>query len=154
MSSPVTGQRNNGARTHTLPPSRQNFAAARKAAAHAAALDVVLPTTLAAAAAAPEGYNFPRYGAKRSADLAGIETQRDAAAQSDAPARAAAAQEETRSPKGPVPGQVELTRPVKWTSMSRSTNKNWKTFSVHSRGNYQHLRYHTRTSPLSGIFRV
>jgi hypothetical protein len=45
-----------------------------------------------AAAAAPADIYLPRRGAKRSADGAGIETQHDAAAQRNAPARATAAQ--------------------------------------------------------------
>ena len=75
-----------------------------------------------AAAVAEKG---PGYGVKRNDDVMGTETQCDAAARRGAPARAASA-EETRGSGASVPGQVELTKPEHWDSMSRAAKKHWK----------------------------
>jgi hypothetical protein len=70
----------------------------------------MVTTTVSAAAAAPAGSHLPRPDAKRSADVAEIDTPRDAAAQRFAQARAAAAQEETRGLGASISGQVEHTK--------------------------------------------
>jgi hypothetical protein len=65
---------------------------------------------------------WPGYGVKLSDDVMGIETQCDAAARRGVPARAASA-EETRGSGASVSGQVELTKPEHWDSMSRAAKK-------------------------------
>jgi hypothetical protein len=105
---------------------KAKLAAAREAAVRTAALAVMLTSTVAAAAAAPAGNHSQRRGAKRSADVAGTETQRDAAAQRDVQARAAAAQEETRGSGASIPGRFGLMKPARWDYMSKTAKNNWK----------------------------
>jgi hypothetical protein len=80
------------------------------------------PIGLRAGKASAVADKGPGYGVKRSGDVMGIETQCDAAARRGAPALAASA-EETRGSGASVPGQVELTKPEHWDSMSRATKK-------------------------------
>jgi hypothetical protein len=73
------------------------------ATATAAGARTAQAAAVVAAAAAPAGGHSQKRGAKRSADVAGIKTQLNAAAQRDAPARAAAAKK----------------KPAVWISLTR-----------------------------------
>ena len=108
------------------------------ASAHEAALRAAVQTDMAirAAAAAP-GDNVQRRGTKRSAHTAGhdAETTGDIhAAQHDDSARGSAA-EETHGPGPPSPGQVELTKPENWASMSKREKCTWKKNRAKHKGN-------------------
>jgi hypothetical protein len=106
---------------------RRAAASTHEAAARAAALAEI--ATRAAAPAMVPGSNAQRRGTKRSAHAAGhdAETTGDVpAAQRDASARDDGAAEETHGPGAPSSGQVELTKPVNWASMSLSARKHWK----------------------------